>query len=57
MRINTESSAGDPDKFSITTMVYSSVTKENNDSIDNNIRNSIFSIKGVTTKELLYGSK
>jgi hypothetical protein len=57
MRINTEPSAGDPDKFSITTMVYSSVTKENNDSIDNNIRNSIFSIKGVTTKEFLYGSK
>ncbi|BAY27195.1 hypothetical protein NIES2100_70170 [Calothrix sp. NIES-2100] len=57
MRRNTESSTGDPDKFSITTMVYSAVTKENNDSFDSNIRNSIFLGKGVTTKEFLYGSK
>jgi hypothetical protein len=57
MRVNTESSTRDPDKFSITTMVYSALSKENNDSFDDNIRNSIFSEKGVTTKEFLYGSK
>ncbi|BAY99697.1 hypothetical protein NIES37_36800 [Tolypothrix tenuis PCC 7101] len=57
MRVNTELELRDPDKFSITTMVYSVSSKENNDSFDNNIRNSISLEKGVTTKEFLYGSK
>jgi hypothetical protein len=57
MRGITESSTGDPYKFSRTTMVYSALTKENNYRFDDTIRNSIFSGKGVTTKEFLYGSK
>lgn len=44
-------------KFSKTTMVYSALTKENNDRFEGNIRNSIFSIKGVQPKEFLYGNQ
>jgi hypothetical protein len=43
-----------PDKFSETTMAYSTLPKENNDSLEEDIRSSIFSKIGVTTKELIW---
>lgn len=35
-------------------MAYSALTKENNDSLEENIRSSIFSGIGVTTKECIW---
>ncbi len=54
MRTNTELWSSTPDKFSETTMAYSALTNENNDSLEENIRNSIFSEIGVTTKECIW---
>lgn len=54
MRTNTELWSSTPDKFSETTMAYSGLTKENNDSLEENIRSSIFSGIGVTTKECIW---
>lgn len=54
MRTNTELRSVTPDKFSETTMAYSGLTKENNDSLKENIRNSIFPGIGVTTKECIW---
>lgn len=42
MRTNTELWSSTPRKFSETTMAYSSLTKQNNNSLEENIRNSIF---------------
>jgi hypothetical protein len=55
MRTNTELWSETPHKFSETTMVYSAWTKENNDSLDENLRNSFFSEKGVLQGNL-YGN-
>lgn len=54
MRTNTELWSSTPDKFSETTMAYSSLTKQNNNSLEENIRNSIISGIGVTTKECIW---
>ncbi|MBN3891330.1 MULTISPECIES: hypothetical protein [unclassified Nostoc] len=54
MRTNTELWSSAPDKFSETTMAYSSLTKQNNNSLEENIRNSIISGIGVTTKECIW---
>jgi hypothetical protein len=54
MRTNTELRSATPYKFSETTMAYSAPTKENNDSLKENIRNSIFPGIGVTTKECIW---
>jgi hypothetical protein len=35
-------------------MAYSALTKQNNNSLEENIRNSIFSGIGVTTKECIW---
>lgn len=40
MRTNTELWSSTPDKFSETTMAYSGLTKENDDSLEENIRSS-----------------
>ncbi|WP_322727757.1 hypothetical protein [Nostoc sp. ChiQUE01b] len=54
MRTNTELWSSTPDKFSETTMAYSALTNENNYSLEENIRNSICSEIGVTTKECIW---
>ncbi|WP_335009367.1 hypothetical protein [Nostoc sp.] len=54
MRTNTELWSLTPDKFSETTMAYSSLTQQNNNSLEENIRNSIFSGIGVTTRECIW---
>ncbi|MEH2179460.1 hypothetical protein [Nostoc sp.] len=54
MRTNTELWSSTPDKFSKTTMAYSALTNENNDSLEENIRNSILLEIGVTTKECIW---
>lgn len=54
MRKNTELWSPTPHKFSETTMAYSALTKENNDSLEENIRSSIFSGIRVTTKECIW---
>jgi hypothetical protein len=54
MRTNTELWSSTHHKFSETTMAYSSLTKQNNNSLEENIRNSIFSGIGVTTKECIW---
>ncbi|MBN3886834.1 MAG: hypothetical protein V7K64_19640 [Nostoc sp.] len=54
MRTNTELWSSTPDKFSETTMAYSSLTQQNNNSLEENIRNSIFSGIGVTTRECIW---
>lgn len=42
MRNNTELLSSTADKFSETTMAYSGLTRENNDSLKENIRSSNF---------------
>lgn len=42
MRTNTELWSAAPYKFSETTMAYSALTKQNNNSLKENIRSSIF---------------
>ncbi|MEH2072058.1 MAG: hypothetical protein V7K47_28565 [Nostoc sp.] len=54
MRTNTELWSATPNKFSETTMAYSALAKENNDSFEEDIRSSIFSEIGVTTKEFIW---
>ena len=54
MRKNTELSSTTTHKFSETTMAYSALTKENNDSLKENIRSSLFSRIGVITKECIW---
>jgi hypothetical protein len=54
MRTNTELWSMTPHKFSETTMAYSGLTKENNDSFEEDIRNSNFSRKGVIQKEFIW---
>lgn len=54
MRTNTELWSSTPNKFSETTMAYSSLTQQNNNSLEENIRNSIFSGIGVTTRECIW---
>lgn len=54
MRTNTELWSATPHKFSETTIAYSALAKENNNSLEENIRNSIFPEIGVTTKECIW---
>lgn len=54
MRKNTELSSPTPDKFSETTIAYSGLTRENNDSLKKNIRSSIFLGMGVKTRECIW---
>lgn len=54
MRTNTELWSSTPNKFSETTIAYSSLTKQNNNSLEENIRNSIFSGMGVTTRKCIW---
>ena len=54
MRINTELWSATPNKFSETTIAYSALAEENNNSLEENIRNSIFPGIGVTTKECIW---
>lgn len=54
MRTNTELWSATPDKFSETTIAYSALAEENNNSLEENIRNSIFPRIGVITKECIW---
>lgn len=54
MRINTELWSTVAHKFSETTIAYLALTKENNDSLKENIRSSLFSRIGVITKECIW---
>ncbi|BAZ32143.1 hypothetical protein NIES4074_46450 [Cylindrospermum sp. NIES-4074] len=56
IRIITESCTEAPEKFSETTMAYSALTKENNDSFEESIRNSILQEKELLQRNL-YGCK
>lgn len=54
MRKNTELCSSTPHKFSETTIAYFALTREDNDSLKENIRSSIFLGIGVTTKECIW---
>lgn len=54
MRVITELGTETPHKFSKTTMAYSALTKENNDSFEESIRNSILQEKELLQRNL-YG--
>lgn len=54
MRKNTELSSTTTHKFSETTIAYLALTKENNDSLKENIRSSLFLRIGVITKECIW---
>ncbi len=54
MRTNTEFWSTTLHKFSETTMAYSALTKQNNNSLEENIRSSLFSRIGVITKECIW---